>query len=339
MTKLLKYLLNIISLARDAYRLASAQSGSMTNASVARRKTWLHRGFQLAGKNNDEAMRASFVFQMAKVEYLYLKPKGKLKKISIELTNDLRSLQSSNNRIVKAQAYLLVGMLSHYNFALKMYQTEKHSIGQLETLNQLQELKSNISDQVLLNACHLAKETGQTLAAVTDLSKVTKDAVNFYGMQRIGSYYYMPAGQDIWIGEPLMRLKASEVKKVLVKHCKVLSNTWLSRHSIQNRLEQKIASISLHHQLLCEEKHLICTCSDRKVCTAGMQEYLQTSIHLFELQCLNKFNHQNVEQNIEKLIAVFTPTVSIYVQTQHKLTGEHIVIFRQSVNSCDTVRQ
>ena len=326
---------------KDACRLASAQAGSINSGSVASKNSWLRRGLQIAAKNNDEATRASFVFHMAKMEYLHLKPQ---EKPSIDLIDNLSSLQSSKDRITRAQAHLLLGMLekspSHCKSALEEYHVETHKVGELEAFNQLQQLKNpdnDIPDQLLLNSCHLAKETSQTLTTATDFSKELKDAISFYGMQRIGSYYYMSPGQDVWIKEPLMkcvcqdndvdmdgmvRLEASKVKNELVKHCKLFTTTWLSNSKLRNRLEQKLMSLSLHQQLR-KNNHLTCKCTDSKVCTENMQKYLQTSIHMLELQCLNKYDHQDMK-SIAMLITIFTPRVSIYVHTPHKYTDKHI---------------
>ena len=338
----------------EACRLASAQGGYTDITSIANSKSWLNNGLQIATRNNDDALRASFVFQLAMLEY-HLKSEGKLEEVSADLIDKLKSLQSSKSYHIKAQAHLLFGMFkkksSHCNSALMLYHDEKHSIGELEAFHQLQQFDNHkyLTDQLLLNVCHLSNEISQALKTATSVIKELQDAISFYGMQRIGSYYYIPPGQNVWIKDLLMncdskvddpdgmvKLDDSKVKTELVRHCKMFKISWLASHQLQKRLEQKLASFTLHEQLW-KEQVLNCTCPNNKVCTENMQEYLQTSVHMLELQCLN--NHDNIEQNIAMLIAIFTPRVSIFVQTPHQLTAEHISSIRQSVNSKKSIEQ
>ena len=346
----------------EACRLASAQGGYTDITSIDNCKSWLNNGLQIATQNNDDATRASFVFQLAILEY-YLKTEGKLEKVSVDLIDKLKSLQSSKSYHIKAQAHLLFGMFkkkaSHCNSALTLYHDEKHYIGELEAFHQLQQFDNHkyLTDQLLLNVCHLSNEISQALKTATSVSKELTDAISFYGMQRIGSYYYIPPGQNIWIKDLLMncvcrsnnskvddpdgmvKLDDSKVKTELVRHCKMFKFSWLARHQLQKRLEQKLTLFTLHEQLWTDQI-FNCTCPDSKVCTENMQKYLQTSVHMLELQCLKDHDNQlNIEQNIAMLIAVFTPRVSIFVQTPHQLTAEHISIIRQSVNSQKSIEQ
>ena len=341
---------------KEACTLASAQGGCTDISLITNSKSWLNKGLEIATQISDEALRASFVFQMAGLHLRF----GE--KASADLIKELKSLKSSESYHIKAQAHLLIGMLkkraSDLKSAQQFYHDANHSIGELETFNQLQQFDDTykfITDQLLLNACHLSVETSQALKDATFVCKELKDAISFYGMDWTGSCYLTPPGQYIWIRDLLVkcvckdsevdvdgmvRLDNAKVKNELVKHCKMFKLTWLARHRLQQRLDEKLTPFKLHEQLW-KYNLLNCTCLDSKICTENMQKYLQTSVHMLELQCLNDHsdNQLNIEQNITKLVEIFTPRVSIFVQKPHQFTAEHISIIRQSINSQKSFQQ
>jgi tetratricopeptide (TPR) repeat protein len=333
---------------KEACTLASAQGGCTDVTLIASSMTWLSKGLEIATQISDEALRASFIFQMAGLDLTFRK------KASKDFIKELESLQSSKSYHMKAQAYLFFGMFkksaSNLNSAKALYHGIKHSIGELEAFNQLQQFDNKyLTDQLLLNVCHLSVETSQALKDAKVFCKELKDAISFYGMDWTGSCYVMPPGQNIWIKDLLMncvctdkqmdldgmvRLDFSKVKRELVRHCKMFKLTWLARHKLQRRLEEKLTSFTLHEQLR-KYNHFNCTCPDSKACTEKLQEYLHTSVQMLELQCLNNHSdsQSNIEQHIAMLVAVFTPRVSIFVQKPHQFNAEHISAIRQSVNS------
>ena len=330
---------------KEACILARAQGGCTDVASITNSKTWLYKGLEIATQINDEGAIASFVFQMARLDLKFGKEASK------DLIKEIKSLQSSENCHVKAQAHLLFGMLkkskSDLDSAQMLYHKAKHNIGELEAFNQLQQFDIGfLTEQSLLNACHLSIEASQTLKEATVVCKELKDAINFYGLDWTGSCYITPPGQNIWMKDLLMkcicqdkevnvdgmvRLDDAKVKHELVNQCKMFKFTWLSRHGLQRRLEEKLASFKLHEQLW-KCNLLNCTCPDSEVCTKTLEKYLQTSVHMLELQCLND-DDTKLEQNTAMLVAVFTPQVSTFVQKPHQFKAEHISIIRQSVNS------
>ena len=139
----------------------------------------------------------------------------------------------------------------------------------------------------------------------------------------------------------MVKLDVAKVKKELVKHCNMFKLTWLARHRVQRRLEKKLASFSLHEQLW-KRNLLNCTCPDSEPCTKNLQKYLQTSVHMLELQCLKDYGGieiNTIEQNIAMLVAIFTPRVSMFVLKPHQFNMEHISVIRQSVNSQKWVQE
>ena len=329
---------------KDAYRLASAQGGSK-HGLVSYDEDWLLRGLKTAEMNKDEGMRASFVFQLAKVEYKQLQAKNQLDKVNSDVIKNLDTLLRKNGGLIKAQASLLLGMLkrdvSLCRTAWRGYHSLNHRAGELEAFNQIQQLASE-SDQSLLDVCHVAKETGNTLMKASDINKVVKEALSFYGLQKIGMYYYTPPGQDIWIGEPLMKcvcksnkydldgmmkLEASDARDELAKHCQIFKNTWLQRFDLKKKLEPKLRSFLLHRQLW-EHRHLLRGYSMIEVSAEALRDYLQTSVHLLELRCLRE---ESTDGLIALLVSIFTPRVYIYLP--QRIKEEHVTTVRRSVNS------
>ena len=329
---------------KDAYRIASAQGVSKQGLSNSE-ESWLQKGLKVAEQNKDEAVRASLVFQMAKVEYKQVLSNNSPNPQSSDTVKNLDTLIRSKDTLIKAQAFLLLGMLkrdvSLCRSAWRTYHTLNHRVGELEAFNQIQQLASE-SDQELLNVCHVAKETGDTLMRASDIVKVVKEALNFYGLQKIGSYYYSPPGQDIWIGEPLakcvckskgrdldgmMKLEAADTRDELAKHCKNFSTTWLTRFDLKKKLEPKFLSFRLHRQLW-EHRHLVREWSVKEVSSEALRDYLQTSVHLLELRSLRE---KSTDGLIAHIVSIFTPRVYIYLP--NRIKEDHITIVRRSVNS------
>ena len=335
---------------KDAYRFASARGGCKHGLDDSD-KSWLQRGLTTAENNKDEAMRASFVFQIAKVEYKQLQAKNQLDKVSSDVVKNLDSLLRNKDQLIKAQAYLLLGMLkkdlSLCRTAWRCYHLINHKVGELEAFNQMQKLASEPNQSLLLDVCHVAKETGDTLMKASDINKVVKEALSFYGLQRIGIYYYTPLGQDIWIGEPLMKcesktskhdldgmikLEASEARDELAKHCLKFKDCWLSYSELKMKLEQKLMTFHLHDQLW-KEHHLKREYSMAEVSGEALRNYLQTSVQLLELFSLRE---ERTGRLIASLVSMFAPNVYIYLS--QRIEGSHIAVVRRSVNSHNKFR-
>ena len=327
---------------KDAYRLASAQGNSKQVSESDER--WLQKGLRIAEENKDEAMRASFIFQMAKIEYAY-KQKHQQDKVDSDVVDKLDTLLRKKDQLVKAQAYLLLGMLkrdvSLCRTAWRTYHSVNHKVGELEAFNQIQQLASE-SDQSLLDVCHIAKETGNTLMRANDINKVVKEALSFYGLQKIGVYYYTAPGQDIWIGEQLakcvsksnktdldgmLKLEASDARDELAKHCRNFKSIWLSRFDLKKKLEPKWRLFPLHKQLW-EHRHLYKDYSTKEVSSEGLRDYIQTSVLLLELRSLRD---ESTDALIALLVTIFTPRVYIYLP--QRIKEDHILTVRRSVNS------
>jgi hypothetical protein len=323
---------------RSAYRLASAQSLSSD--------AWLQRGLRIAEENKDEVTKASFIFQRAKVECKKLQVKNQQDTLNSDVVEQLHTLLLSKDRLIKAHAYLLLGMLkrtvSHCDMAWRIYHSENHKVGELEAFNQFLKLsfESNQLQSRKISMCHVAKEAGKILMRARDINKVVKEAVSFYGLQKIGVYYYTPSGQDIWIGEPLtkcvcksnktdldgmLKLDASDARDELAKHCEGFKNQWLSPLDLQRKLEHKMTSFLLHRQLK-EHHHLFRKYSMNEVSMEALYQYLQTGLHQLELCILEEWK---VHELIDLLASIYTPRVYFYLP--QRIENRHIAMFRESI--------
>ena len=332
---------------KDAYRLALAQGDKCVSPQV--NETWLQRGLKLAEEHNDESMKAAFVFQMAKVTYKQSLAGNEIKDEYVELLDNLNILLKSKEEPIKAQAYLLLGILkkdaTHCHTAWQIYHNcVNQKVGELEAFNQaLQFGNYSESDHVIINMCHVAKETSNTLIKASSISHVIKEGLRFYGLQKSGVYYYAPLDQDIWFGESLMtcvcdgnrrdldgmiRLHASNVRKEVAKHCYNFISKWLSQCQLKPKLESKLSSFPLHEYLF--EHHKLPSKFEMSAVKLHLAEYLQSFIMLLEVQSLSDSDENN-ECSLAAAISIFTPDVYFYLCDG--LKESHISTVRKSVIS------
>ena len=340
---------------KDAYRLASAQGGCRQNPSdYHKSKKWLKKGMELAEKSQDETMRALFVLQMAKVEYTMRQAnEDKLVKEDKEAFDNLRTLLQCKDQLIQAQALLLFGILnkdsSFCSQAQHVYHTLHHTTGELEAFNQILLLINKdyrLEDQLLLNACHKAKEVSIALRNASDVNKIVKEVLSFHGLKKIGDYCYTPQYQDtVWIewqstkpkyktreydSDGMLKLKISVVRSELAARYQNFKDSWLSYSELKSKLQQKQVTFPLHHQLRKEPHCLKQEYSMTEVSAEVLRNYLQTLVHLLELHSLREERNESGKL-VRLLIAIFTPEVLIYIP--ERITNAHISIIRRSVNS------
>ena len=327
---------------KDAFRLATAQGGSLSGAK------WLQRGIEIAEKINNESVKASLVFQMAKMNFKRLSHDSTTD--SEHLYTNLKNFHKSSDFLIKAEAHLLHGILNRdaesCHNAWKLYHSLDHRIGQLEAFNQTIHLsREHVNDhmQTLMIMCHVADETSNVFSKGSYINKVIKEGLKFYGLQKVGAYYYVPPELDIWIGEPLMkcacetnpydpdgmiRLEASKVWSVIATHCQSLKNAWLSECDTDTKkLEARLQSFAPHEDLLKHHK-LLKSYSMVEVSTEQLSDYIRTIIEIIELDALVKGNADSFHAI---LVSVFTPEVCIYLHQQCKASHVSLVRTHQSV--------
>ena len=311
---------------------------------------------ELAEKSQDEATRASFVLQMAKVEYIMRQAnEDKHVKEDKEAFNNVRTLLQCKDQLVRAQALLLFGIItkdsSFCSQAQRIYHTLQHTTGELEAFNQILLLSnkdSRLEYQLLLDACHKAKEVSIALRNASDMNKVVKEVLSFHGLKKIGDYCYTPQHQDIlWItgwstkskymyktreydSDGMLKLKVSHVRSELATRYQIFKDSWLSYSALKSELQQKQMAFSLHHQLWKEPHCLKREYSMTEVSAEALCNYLQALVHLLELHTLKEERNES-DKLISLLVAIFTPEVHIYIPD--RITNTHISIIRRSVNS------
>ena len=323
---------------KEAYRLACAQG-------------WHHKGILLAKQQNDSKTVASFILQKAITEYGRQIPEGNLKQMQAnsELLNELHSLTKSEDGYIKAQALLLLGIFKEdAGFCRKAQEIFKlaslrHKVGEVEAFRAVVHLDitRNESIRSVLDACHSAREAGNSLMNASHLSQVVQHAAEFYNLQRIGDVYHMPKGQDVWICkldpkcickdrsedlDGMLRLDVSSTRDLMANHCNSFVEKWLQDFQLSQKLVSKLNSFTVHKEIK-EKRFLSHQYSAAEVSAVALQEYLQTCIYLLEL-CLLSQKLDTAE--IRKLIfSVFSPQVSIYLP----LSKKHVTIVRNSVKA------
>ena len=322
---------------KDACRLAVAQAGCVSTP-LDDAQGWLKKGLKVAKMNHNMNEKAYFMFQMAKLKLKQLQADNQPCEVDDVLFENLESLLKSSNYLIKAEAYLILGVLKKdaalCHNAWRRYKSIDHRAGELESFNQVFQLSSDpISDQILIKMCHIAKETCDTFQKCTTatVNRVVQEGCDFYGLQKIGLHYYMPERLDIWIGESLLkcvnendkydqdgmiRLETSNVRDAIATHCQNIKAMWLSRCTQKQKLEAKLQSFAFHQSFL---KHGSQLSRMAEVSTEQLHEYLQTIIQLTEIQTLLE---ESTDSNVSVLVSLFAPAVctNLPQQTEFPVT-------------------
>ena len=317
---------------KAAYRLASAQG-------------WYHKAILLAKQQKDSKTVASFTLQKAITDYYRQTQESKLKQIQAnsELMHELHSVTKSEDDYTKAQAYLLLGIfkedVSFCKRARVTFKSLRHKVGEVEAFRAIAHLDvtRNESIRSVLDACHSAREAGNSLMNASNLSQVVQHAAEFYNLQEIRDVYHMPKGQDVWICkldkcickersqdlDGMLRLYVSSARDLMAKHVRSFVERWLQDFQLSQKLVFKLNSFSLHKEIR-EKRFLSRQYSIAEISAVALQEYLQTCIYLLELSLLS---HRWDTGEVQTLIfSVFSPQVSIYLP----LSKKHVTIVRNS---------
>ena len=317
---------------REAYHLAIANG-------------WFDEGFSIAKKENDKQMQATFIFHKAKTEYLNLEVNFTAKDVSQTIISSLKNVASFSDKLIKAEANLLLGMLlkskSFCTTALNFFKGLKHKPGILEAFNQVC-LLDEVSNQEILYYCHHAQVASSTLRTRADINIVVKQAVKLYGLQHIGKVYLCSEYGNIWMSmdilssykcrdasyniDRMIRLE-EDVKKAIANRYDDFVKDWLSQFDVETKLQRKFQSFTLHSQLW-KERLLTRQYSSQEVSSLSMRNYLQTCLQLLELRLLKGDSTKNL---IVNLLVIFSPQVSIYLP--QCLNDQHVQTVRSSVRS------
>ena len=317
-----------------AYRLALA-------------KGWFADGKALAKRTGDESMEARFILQEAKEEYLTLPVSFNVSSVNPKVITGLKTVSRSKDRLLQAEANLLLGMLLKAQgqciMALGQFKLIKHKAGTLEAFDRVGDF-GKVSDQEILNCCHIAKKVATSLKECSDMNVDVKRAVKFCDFQLIGKVYVTSAFSNIWIekdtllkflseeGDPdidsMLRLK-QDVKDAMVQHYESFMEKWPAKFNLETRLQQKLQVFKLHAQLHSRQS-LNRQYSLQEVSSLSLREYLQACVHLLELWVLQN-QTKKIDNIIVHFVLIFSPQVYIYLP--QCLRSPHVQTVRISENS------
>lgn len=317
-----------------AYRLALA-------------KGWFADGKALAKQAGDEGMEARFILQEAKEEYLTLPVNFSDSSVNQKVIAGLKKVSCSKDRVLQAEANLLLGMLHNTQgqciMALGQFKLIKHKAGTLEAFDKVGQY-GKVSDQEILDCCHIAKKVATSLRECSDINVDVQRAVKFCNFQLLGKVYVASPFGNIWIekdtllkylsddGDPdidgMLRLK-QDVKDAMVQHYEGFIESWPVKFSLETRLQQKLQFFKLHAQLYSRQS-LNRQYSLQEVSSLSLREYLQACVHLLELWVL-KNQTKKIDNIIVHFVLIFSPQVYIYLP--QCLRSPHVHTVRISENS------
>ena len=315
-----------------AYRLALAHG-------------WYDRAIDLATQEGDEVKQTKFTLLRAKHSYLNL-PKNFSEKdvVDSDLVSKLKKVTASKDDLVKAEAHLLLGIVKKNPgpciSAKGQFNLIKHKAGILEAFEQVG-LLGKVSDQEILDCCHIAKRASKTLREALDMNIDVQQAVKFYGLQLVGKAYLTSHFYHVWINfetfqkykyedaehdlDHMIRLKP-EVREVLANRYELFMQSWLGRFKLKSRLYAKWQSFKLHSDIW-EKRCLSRLYSFEEVSSLAMVEYVSDCVHVLEFRLIRD---ETVDAMLVHFSVMFSPSVSSCLPC---LNDQHVTVVRRSVNS------
>lgn len=320
-----------------AYRLALAHG-------------WHDKAIDLATQEGNELNRALFTLLGAKSSYLNLPLNFSEKDVDSSLVSRLKKVAAFNDDLVKAEAHLLLGMMHKIPgpciVAKGMFNLKKHKAGILEAFETVSTL-GNVSDQDILDCCHVAKKASKTLREAMDMNIDVQQAVKFYGLQLVGKAYLASRFYHVWVNfetlhkykyedadhdlDHMIRLKP-EVRESLAKRYESFIPSWLNRFKLDSRLYAKWQSFRLHSKLW-KSRHLSHQYSLEEVSSLAMMEYVCNCVHVLELRLLK---NEPVDAMMVHLGVLFSPKVSSCLPC---LNDQHVNVVRRSANSLSSFKR
>ena len=311
-----------------AYRLALAHG-------------WFSRAISLAERLSDSTHLAQFVLLEAKSHFCKNSTDSQAKPVDHQILSNLRKFTSDKNELVKAEANLLLGMIqgSHGSCvkALQVFKMKDHKAGILESFDRLKE----VSDQEVLNCCHIAKKLAKTLREAKDMLIDVQQTVKFYGFQLLGKAYLTSRYGHCFITyttllkctcedsqhdfDSMVRLNPN-VRNLLAERYETFLKTWIGRHTLDTKLYAKCRSFNLHSDLW-KSRHLSRQYSLQQLSSEAMLHYIQNCVYVLELRLLR---NETVDGTLAHFEVIFSPDVSMCLTC---LNSQHVHAIRRSANS------
>ena len=322
----------------EAYRILSAQAKYT-------------RGIELAQEQGDEKILAKFVFQKAIADIV--RNAGTIG--DSEVVDRLTELSVNKDLSLQAKACLLLGK-STGNAALcskavEAYKTARNAVGEIEgfcaLIEQSQQMDNRISlITMAIEACKAVQAVAKAIECKSRLTatgaSILHQVEDFYGLQKQGTVYCTPRGQDLWIGtleacaavdsEPdtdgMLRLDVLAVRKEVKKHVEKYVVDWLEKRlRVKQTLKSKLSSFTFHKELHEGQGHLKRSYSAYP--SGELKSYLQYCLLSLEVsQIEEKYFPPTIIKTI--LLNFFTPQAAMYLPVGRL----HISMIRDSSLAC-----
>jgi len=321
---------------RDAYMLALGQGRFSKASDVATKEgnnTLLDQVTLLEAKEHFCKNRSNNFSSL----------QGETKKLVSKLTK----LTDSDNGSIRAEAFLVLGML-HQNQdycmkAVNQFEKEGSKVGMLESLDLLKEA----SDEAVLNCCHIAKSLSETLHEACDLNPDLQQTMKFYGFWYVGNAYLVTKYGLCFVSlESLLKYQCKNdpvdlngmirleptVLEIFAQRFESFIAHWLTRFNLKSNLLLKCQSLDLHSELW-QHRQLSYQYTTDQISENVMLDYIQNCLHVLELKVVTK---EKVDGLLAHLEVIFSPSVSVCLPC---LSQSHIRAIRKSVKLLATFKR
>ena len=305
----------------DAYRLASG-------------RCLFSEGKSLARKKKDVQKEAKFVFHQAHDFFIRRKEGEQLPQ---EIQSDLKALSLSGKDKLRAHALLLRGIVKRdaglCRSSHKLFMVQ-NKVAALEAFNALTDLESDFKPPVsqVLEVCEVAKNVQHALRGASDLNLLVRQALAFYGLQKVRDVFLMPPNHNMWVSTELrlqcrvrndkekdvdgmIRLQVKATKDTLASHVGAFVQVWLEKYDIEAKITEKWHSSRLHGHMLKDQRELHGI--PRGVAPTLLTEYIRSTVEYYRLGSL--MNKQEMcDTATATLLSIFSPNVSLYLPVGRK---------------------
>ena len=315
----------------DAYRLASAQG-------------FFAQGIKVAQENEDVRRQAEFVFHQVQAEYFMKRTDADTPSLPPDYRFKLHSLFKLREPNIKAHASLLLGIgeddVALCRTAHTLFLQQHNKVAAMEAFDAVAKVGKYYKPNVrqVLDACSTAKEVQNALVNHSDLNQLVKQAIIFYGLQKVSGVYLMPANHNMWVSAQLqdldkdgdtdldgmLKVQYNETRMVLASHVGGFVNRWLEKYNVPQMLQQQLTSFKLHEDI--SKKHFLLHlygAADLPL----LSQYLESIISYCNLGLL-KNDTGMCHTATSLLLTVFSPQVAIFLPLQKR----HVLKIRNALS-------
>ena len=321
----------------DAHKLALGQG-------------WFSKASDVAiAEGNDNMLLAQAILLEAK-EHVHMEHSSDFSSLqggTKNIISKVAKLTDSNDGLIKAEAFLVLGMLrqsqDYYMKAVNQFEREGCKAGMLESMNLLKEA----SDEIVLNCCHIAKALSKVLQEACDLNADLQQTMKFYGLLYVENAYLVTEHGLCFVSlecllkhqckddpvdlDGMIHLKPT-VREIFAQRFESFVSHWLARFNLKSKLLLKCQSLDLHSELW-QHRQLSCQYTTEQVSESVMLDYIQNCLHVLELKVITE---EKVDGLLAHLEVIFSPSVSVCLPC---LSRSHILAIRKSAKLLSTFRR